>query len=84
MQLLIRERSSSAGDPNILTVLAGTELERSLRARGIAIDFYRLPRANVFADFEDGGVGWNFVTLAHALQLRGTRGLADRLASLEL
>ena len=66
--------------PNIMTVLAGTELERSLRARGIRLDFYRMPRAAVFEGFEDGGVGYNFVTLSSAIRHAPQPGLAQRLA----
>jgi radical SAM superfamily enzyme YgiQ (UPF0313 family) len=49
--------------PNIMTVLAGTHLERSLRARGFQLDFYKMPRAAEFSCFEDGGVGWNYLTM---------------------
>lgn len=69
--------------PNIMTVLAGTELERSLRARGIRLDFYRMPRAEVFAAFEDGGVGYNLVTLGSAIRHAAQPGLAQRLAAVE-
>ena len=69
--------------PNILTVLAGTELERSLRAHGIRLDFYRMPRTEAFAPFEDGGVGYNFVTLGKALRQAAEPGLAKRLVEAE-
>lgn len=49
--------------PNVLTVLSGTELERSLRARGIRLDFYRMPRCPAFSGFEDGAVGHNYRTI---------------------
>jgi radical SAM superfamily enzyme YgiQ (UPF0313 family) len=69
--------------PNILTVLAGTELERSLRARGIRLDFYRMPRAEIFAGYEDGGVGYNFVTLGDVLRQAVSPSLTERLAAVE-
>lgn len=69
--------------PNIMTVLAGTELERSLRARGIKLDFYHMPRAAVFEAYEDGGVGYNFITLGSAIRQASQPHLAQRLATLE-
>src|SRR5262249_37471003 len=50
--------------PNVLTILSGTKLERSLRARGVVLDFYRMPRCAEFEGFEDGAVGYNFRTTA--------------------
>ena len=49
--------------PNIMTVLPGTQLARGLARAGIAIDYYRMPRSEVFQDFEDGSVGYNFTTI---------------------
>ena len=49
--------------PNIQTVLPGTALDHGLAARGHELDFYSMPRATQFADFEDGVVGYNFLTL---------------------
>lgn len=49
--------------PNIMTVLPGTALARGLASHGIHLDFYRMPRSQVFQDFEDGAVGYNFTTL---------------------
>ena len=62
--------------PNIMTVLAGTELERSLRARGIRIDFYRMPHAAVFEGSRMGEWGSTSSRLAVTAQ----PGLAQRLA----
>jgi anaerobic magnesium-protoporphyrin IX monomethyl ester cyclase len=49
--------------PNIQTVLPGTALDHGLAARGLDLDFYTMPRAPEFAEFEDGAVGYNFMTL---------------------
>jgi len=49
--------------PNIQTVLPGTALDHGLAARGRELDFYSMPRAPQFADFEDGVLGYNFVTV---------------------
>ena len=43
--------------PNILTVLPGTVLARSLEGAGQALDFYMPPRQAGFDEFEDGGMG---------------------------
>lgn len=50
--------------PNVQTVLPGTALARGLLAAGAPLDFYRMPRCNTFDDLEDGGVGYNFLTVA--------------------
>lgn len=65
--------------PNVLTVLSGTELERGLRRSGCVLDFYRMPRCDVFAGFEDGGVGYNFVSLANAGDFKDRQALALRI-----
>ncbi len=49
--------------PNIQTVLPGTALDHGLAARGRELDFYSMPRAPEFAEFEDGVVGYNFLTV---------------------
>ena len=49
--------------PNIQTVLPGTALDHGLAARGLDLDFYSMPRAPEFAEFEDGAIGYNFVTV---------------------
>ena len=49
--------------PNVQTVLPGTALARGLANAGHALDFYRMPRAPIFDGLEDGGVGFNFLTL---------------------
>lgn len=49
--------------PNIQTVLPGTALDHGLAARGLDLDFYSMPRAHEFAGFEDGAVGYNFLTV---------------------
>ena len=49
--------------PNVLTVLPGTQLARGLAAAGHELDFYAMPRAGIFDALEDGGVGYNFLTL---------------------
>jgi len=49
--------------PNIQTVLPGTALDHGLAARGREVDFYSMPRAPEFAEFEDGVVGYNFLTV---------------------
>jgi len=57
--------------PNVQTILPGTALDHGLAVRGRALDFYSMPRAPVFTDFEDGCVGYNFLTLARAPLARG-------------
>ncbi|MEO1698752.1 MAG: radical SAM protein [Planctomycetota bacterium] len=44
--------------PNVMTVLPGTSLARSLQARGASLDFYSPPRTPALDAFEDGGVGF--------------------------
>ena len=48
--------------PNIQTVLPGTALDHGLATCGMELDFYSMPRAQEFADFEDGALGYNFLT----------------------
>lgn len=50
--------------PNVQTVLPGTALARGLQRAGYELDFYKMPRASVFDGLEDGGVGYNFMTVA--------------------
>lgn len=50
--------------PNVQTVLPGTPLADGLRRHGAALDFYHVPRTSVFDGLEDGGVGYNFLSLA--------------------
>ncbi|MFN7590094.1 MAG: B12-binding domain-containing radical SAM protein [Planctomycetota bacterium] len=68
--------------PNVMTVLAGTQLERALRSRGVRLDFYRMPRAPEFAAFEDGGVGWNYLTMG-LLPPEESRALTASIVSAE-
>ncbi len=56
--------------PNVQTVLPGTDLARGLGSNGHELDFYRMPRAPVFDGLEDGGVGYNFLTLAESSERR--------------
>jgi radical SAM superfamily enzyme YgiQ (UPF0313 family) len=51
---------------NIQTVLPGTELDVRLGDRGHRLDFYSMPRAQAFEEFEDGSVGYNFQTLGNS------------------
>lgn len=60
--------------PNVMTVLPGTSLARGLSEAGIDLDFYRQPRSDALAGFEDGGVGYNFTTIP------GIAAPAERLA----
>jgi radical SAM superfamily enzyme YgiQ (UPF0313 family) len=53
--------------PNVETVLPGTALDHELAARGRALDFYSMPRAPTFTNFEDGCIGYNFLTLSRTL-----------------
>lgn len=50
--------------PNIQTVLPGTTIDRSFAAHGTDLDFYSMPHTTAFSAFEDGAVGYNFVTTA--------------------
>lgn len=56
--------------PNVQTVLPGTPLAEGLLRQGTALDFYRMPRTTVFDSLEDGGVGYNFLSLAPASRER--------------
>jgi radical SAM superfamily enzyme YgiQ (UPF0313 family) len=62
--------------PNVMTVLPGTAVARGLWSRGVAIDFFRMPRSQVLDGFEDGAVGYNFTTIS---ELGGRQ--TDSLAS---
>jgi radical SAM superfamily enzyme YgiQ (UPF0313 family) len=46
--------------PNVETVLPGTVLDDG------SLDFYAMPRASTFTDFEDGCVGYNFLTVVQS------------------
>jgi hypothetical protein len=67
--LSLANRIASAGVtiegfyPNIQTVLPNTGVDRGLRNRGVCLDYYSMPRTTAFDAFEDGGVGYNFLTL---------------------
>lgn len=50
--------------PNVLTVLPGTALARGLAVSGHDLNYYSMPRAPIFDGLEDGGVGYNFLTMA--------------------
>jgi len=50
--------------PNVQTVLPGTALARGLAAAAATLDFYSMPRCSLFDSLEDGGVGYNFLTVA--------------------
>lgn len=66
--------------PNVETLLPGTKREHQLRDHGVFVDFYRVPRSDVFADLEDGGVGYNFMTLPKARGARCAEALATAIA----
>lgn len=59
--------------PNIHTVLPGTALDHQLASRGHALDFYSMPRSAAFADFEDGHIGYNFMTALGSFSVRTLR-----------
>lgn len=65
--------------PNVQTVLPGTRLARGLEASGLDLDFYTIPRCEVFDVLEDGGVGYNFMTLPSNGDSRGSRVMAERI-----
>jgi hypothetical protein len=50
--------------PNVQTVLPGTAVDHGLASGGRPLDFYSMPRSPMFTDFEDGCVGYNFLTVA--------------------
>lgn len=50
--------------PNVQTVLPGTALAVGLERAEFELDYYRTPRAEIFDGLEDGGVGYNFLTVA--------------------
>ena len=45
-------------------MLPGTTLDHGFAARGLDLDFYSMPRAHEFTGFEDGAVGYNFLTVS--------------------
>jgi len=59
--------------PNIQTVLPGTALDHGLAASGHDLDFYSMPRAPEFAEFEDGVVGYNFLMVDDLTSPEGKR-----------
>ena len=64
---------------NIQTVLPGTALDDGL------LDFYSMPRAPSFTEFEDGCVGYNFLTIAQppdGERLRLAKTVSDATRSL--
>lgn len=65
--------------PNVLTVLPGTQLARGLATAGHDLDFYAMPRAGIFDALEDGGVGYNFLTLGR--ESRDALVLAEDIVS---
>jgi len=52
--------------PNVQTVLPGTALARGLAQSAFELDFYHMPRTPIFDALEDGGVGYNFLSLNDA------------------
>lgn len=66
--------------PNVQTVLPGTALDHGLAARGYHLDFLSMPRASEFIDFEDGALGYNFLTITNSPtpeQVRTARSIID-------
>ena len=61
--------------PNVQTVLSGTALARGLTQAGYCLDYYTMPRTPVFDGLEDGGVGYNFLSIGQPA--RADRELAD-------
>ena len=49
--------------PNVLTVLPGTRLAVALDRLGHRLDFFEMPTCNLFKGLEDGGIGYNFMTI---------------------
>jgi hypothetical protein len=80
--------------PNVETVLPGTALDHGLASCGRPLNFYSMPRGPMFSDFEDGCVGYNFLTLSrHGCQARHSlagavvaalEGLARRSSTLRV
>lgn len=65
--------------PNVETVLPGTALDDG------SLDFYSMPRAPSFTDFEDGCVGYNFLTVVRppdAARLRLAKTVSDATRSI--
>lgn len=65
--------------PNVETVLPGTALDDG------SLDFYSMPRAPSFTDFEDGCVGYNFLTVVRppdAARLRLAKTISDATRSI--
>jgi len=66
--------------PNVQTVLPGTALARGLAAAGHELDFYCVPRCEMFNALEDGGVGYNFMTIP-TVRVVGKDRVAERIAA---
>jgi hypothetical protein len=66
--------------PNVQTVLPGTALARGLAAAGHELDFYRVPLCETFNALEDGGVGYNFLTIP-SMRAAGKERVAERIAA---
>jgi len=65
--------------PNVETVLPGTALDDG------SLNFYSMPRAPSFTDFEDGCVGYNFLTVVRppdAARLRLAKTVSDATRSI--
>jgi len=65
--------------PNVETVLPGTALDDG------SLDFYSMPRAPSFTEFEDGCVGYNFLTVVRppdAARLRLAKTVSDATRSI--
>lgn len=65
--------------PNVQTVLPGTALARGLAANGHDLNFYSMPRAPIFDGLEDGGVGYNFLTMGKPSEQESA--LAEQIVS---
>ena len=64
--------------PNVQTVLPGTALADGLERAEFELDYYRMPRTEIFDGLEDGGVGYNFLTIAEPTTER--LALAEEIA----
>ncbi len=67
--------------PNVETVLPGTPLATGLDRAGIPLDFYRMPRCPDLDGLEDGGVGYNFLTIDGVHCQEPLRHVAGAIAS---
>lgn len=65
--------------PNVQTVLPGTALARGLQAAGHDLDFYRIPKCPTFDVLEDGGVGYNFLTLPGVSSASSSHAIAEHI-----